>query len=244
MQEVRQSSVLRKGTHQPGCESWHRLRQRFLVWYNKSQLEPFSHYGIKSSFLFSLKAVILCAPSLAFSIWPAWTSLTEGVTEVNAYWGKWKYTILSLKPECTQGLNFSICKAQIAAFPECQGALLRDFAFDPKGKSLHKFPCCCMTEMQIWDKDGLPVKGEWPARLRYCICVNVGLPQVHNSSCHLGHNIQLEYLNQKQFWKEYDQHEKQDKCMREVRCSPHLPHQQARTHYQQARAPQPFWGWH
>ena len=79
IQEVRQSSMLGRRTNQPGCESWHRLRQRVLVRYNKSQLEPFSHCRIKSSFLPVLKAVLLCAPSLAFSTCPAWSSLTAGV---------------------------------------------------------------------------------------------------------------------------------------------------------------------
>lgn len=62
-----------------------------------------------------------------------------------------------------------------------------------------------MIEMQD-SRQGLPVKGGWSARLRHCIGVNVGILQVHNS-CDLGHNIQLEHLSQKYFWKEHDHHE-------------------------------------
>lgn len=48
----------------------------------------------------------------------------------------------------------------------------------------------------------------------------------------------------KHFWKEYDQHENQDKCMREDNCPPHLPLQLTLTCYQQTWTPQPFWGQH
>lgn len=71
IQEITRSSALRKGANQPASEFWHHFTQRFLVLHHKSQLEPFSHYRIKSSFLLSLKEVILCAPSLAFSTWSA-----------------------------------------------------------------------------------------------------------------------------------------------------------------------------
>lgn len=141
--------------------------------------------------------------------------------------------ICQLKPEAR--VQFLHLYAQRAAFAECQGALLRDFAFDLKGKSPHKLPCYCTIEMQDF-RQGLAVRGEWSAMLRHFICVSVGLPQVRNSWCDLGHNIQLEDLNQKHFWKEYDKHENQDKRMREAKCP---PRQLTLTHYQQPEPPSP-----